>query len=166
MIQGLWSRASAARSYDDVGDLESASLERYGDGWELLGIPKREVGSVYLFGYTIEMVLKCAIYELAGVVPGQNAFSALRSREGLASARSLKIHELPMLAANLRARRLALALVVDPVFEREITDYADRASEEWNVFLRYRHSIGRESDTVRMADLAQWFVQNRRKMVK
>ena len=161
----MWERLYALKPYDDLGDLERASVERYGDGWELLGTPRRELGAVYAMGYAVEMTLKCAIYELAGVVPGQDAFRALAAREGVLAAKALRIHDLPTLAANLTSRRAALGLTVDPGFESALSRNVGRAAAEWSVFLRYRHAAGGEADALRMADVAQWFLANRRRMV-
>lgn len=142
-------------------DLLPAARERLWDARAALkaGSP---TGSVYLAGYSVEMVLKHSALRVDRVSLTASPLSAAvvsraRHEKELGSVEPESYHSLKFWALLLRAawrvRRNTVPAVVDTALGKSLKLY-----QGWTVDLRYRSGLINQSDAVEFVREASWFV--------
>lgn len=128
-----------------VQDLVPAALERFGDAQAAL-ISGSPTGSVYLAGYSVEMVLKHAAFRVDGLQPYdyvRDALAPARSRLKIWLGRPIEhdsYHSLKFWALLLRETHLHRRGAV-PSKVSSIVQAACLLHECWQVALRYRSAM-------------------------
>lgn len=155
---------------ESVQDLVIASEEKYWEGIELLADGRPGAG-IYLLGYTVEMILKCACFLTDGARPGDLVAPRLGpirywARQQLPLVPCESYHSLWFWILVLRRKRdLARRPFAEPV-ARSIMQRVRRVYGIWVVSMRYKpdQALQREAETV--YDDVTWIRERRAQLVR
>lgn len=148
---------------ESVQQYEEAALERLYDGLELALSDARgqSSGSIYLFGYVIEMVLKAAFFRVTShpFVPSRPV--QLTNIAAAVGQQNPPRHDLALLCRALLAGRRAEGLALDSGVGADLAARIARASGHWSVDLRYNGGLQPRPVVDQMYEDAAWFYANR-----
>lgn len=125
---------------ETIDQYEVAAGERLLDALALAITDGREAsrGSVYLFGYVIEMVLKAAFFRVHGAQPAHPVrLAAIGAAVGKKNLGAGDGHNLGLLRDALIAERSRAQLDLPAVVRGELDRRVDRARATWSVDMRY-----------------------------
>jgi hypothetical protein len=124
---------------ESVVQYELAAVERLLDGMSIALTEGRgsSQGSVYLFGYVIEMVLKAAFFRVIGWNAAHPVQMARIAATLGAPMKPADRHDLAVLSRALLAARIAAGLATAPAVSGEMSARAARAAGAWRVDARY-----------------------------
>jgi predicted pyridoxine 5'-phosphate oxidase superfamily flavin-nucleotide-binding protein len=163
---------------DTLAKLEAAARRRQAEARRLRQL--EPLGSLYLYGYTIEMRLKTAYYRLTNVPENWNLDAPLaaatqsprwaaqiqiKNLVGLAKPAEAGHHLFgwATLLISTRAGHVALGPFL-PSFERRLSNHAQAAGQQWREILRYRASRPYDEEIGPVIDAANWFQRNYRRL--
>lgn len=145
---------------ESVVQYEAAAGERLYDGMAIALTDGRETsrGSVYLFGYVIEMVLKAAYFRLVGWNPAQPVDLKIMARSlGKRSLGAGEAHDIDLLWRALHAERTTAGLA--PHVDGQAK--SQRSGANWDIDQRYDSSACPSGVVAQMYEDAAWFYANR-----
>lgn len=127
---------------ETVQDLVLASNEKYWEGIELLTAGRQGAG-IYLLGYSAEMTLKSACFQVDGATPGEFVgprLGPIRSwaKKHLPGIPHESYHSLWFWLQVLRRKRKLLGLPLPDLFGARITQRVHRMYGIWIVAMRYK----------------------------
>src|SRR5687767_6802050 len=149
----LWARLK--RDTETWPEMENAARQRFWDGLALAcGEAGNSAGAVYLWGYVVEMLLKCASLRVrTNVSPTQNIVPILEQER-------IKHHHLLNLLNDLRTVRYAASRGLDSVLEGALRNHVDVLEQNWDIGLRYRSSSATEAELREVYEAVEWMVSN------
>ncbi len=158
------------RGSDCIAEFEAAAVRRHREARDLLR-RSRDLGAVYLYGYTVELRLKAAYFSTSGVLtqsglpfgPGDPITRA--DRDGVAkSGATLGVslpygngHNVAFWAALLVARRAVSLRPYTQAFGQLVSDKAREVYSEWRETIRYRATQPSPRELRYVRDRAEWF---------
>lgn len=148
---------------ESIDQYELAAAERLYDGLAIALDPGRSEsrGSVYLFGYVIEMVLKAAFFRVVGSHAADPSDSALIAREiGRRRLQGAEFHNLALLHEALVSARRSRRPVLENSVAAELRRRIERCESRWDVDMRYDGSRTTDVVVAEMLDDASWFIQH------
>lgn len=163
---------------DSIAEFEAAAALRHAEARDLLR-RSRDLGAIYLFGYSIELRLKAAYFATAGVVSAAGVPFRPGDPIGLAdrknamdewSALGLQKkanngHDLEFWAALTVAKRAALNRPYQIGFGNGVVAKASEVYVDWRETLRYRATVPRVGQVKYVRNRADWFARNHRLLV-
>lgn len=152
---------------DGVAEFRAAAVVRFEDGVLLAaGSPDRWLAAVYLWGYSVEMVLKAAVFDLLGNAAAQPITgSDLKAVQQLARAAAGftwagNLHQLDLWATLLVRCRWQLTglAYADPARGRAVIARARRVYGWWREGLRYHVVMVEAAELAAAREQAEWFI--------
>jgi hypothetical protein len=171
-------RALLTRIGDDtLAKLEAAARRRHAEVKKLRS--HELLGSLYLYGYTIEMRLKTAYYRLTNVPdnwnldvplpattqsPRWNAQVQIKNLLGLHKPTEAGHHLVgwATLVISTRANHALGAFQAD--FERRLSDHVQAAGRQWREILRYRANRPYDEEIGPVVAAANWLQRSYRRL--
>ena len=168
---------NARKGTDTLKRLEAAVTRRHAEALSLA--PTEPLGAIYLFGYTIEIRLKCAYYRLEGIPLNHNLNAPLPgnidSPFKLASMEIKRLlgptapntvgHHLPGWGSLVIAARAGSPLgSFDVPFRKALLLHTKNVFLCWSEILRYRANKPYDKESEAVADAAQWLRKNYRRL--
>lgn len=153
---------------DTILGFRAAAVQRFSDGSRLADTGRR-TAAVYLWGYTVEMLLKAGYFSAFGYDPRRpiavadlGAAKQLAGSVGYAWPSGGNLHHLPAWSQLLiRARSMiAGAGYSNPSLPAQITTRAVRVYQVWRETLRYHQNIAYEFEVRTARECADWFLEN------
>lgn len=152
---------------DTIGSFRRAVWRRYADGLLAFesGDRDRRTAAVYLWGYSVEMTVKAAVFRAKGhsdTQPMAIAWKVVNQLTAQASGVGLTdLHAVNEWAALLVAGR-AVWPTTTPLSLAVATDVRRRADEVaalWHPVMRYHGNVAYRHELARMRDHATWFIE-------
>ncbi|GIK15399.1 MAG: hypothetical protein BroJett003_03630 [Planctomycetota bacterium] len=115
-------------------------------------LDQRNFAACYLFGYAVEMMLKCAYFRFAGVEPyadiGPHRAQARRQQARLRQTE----HDLRAWAEALVEERNNRGRALDPGLAGAFLHHVLTIADHWSEVLRYHPSIPADSEAAEMCN--------------
>ena len=152
---------------DCIGEFRAAAQQRFMDALALAAAGRR-TGSIYLCGYSAEMVLKSAYFTLAGFSDRQTVTNAdLKGAKDYATktlgmAWTGNFHDLAKWAELLVTRRAvspALAYAM-PGFGTQVVHESRSLQRIWKENLRYHKNVAYAYELNRARAATEWLLAN------
>ena len=150
---------------DCIAGFRAAAVQRHLDACRLAD-NERRTGAVYLWGYSIEMLLKAAFFTAFRY----RVWQPITTRD-LTAARELapavgvrwagNLHHLPSWCRLLIGTRTEFGLEYpNPFFAPTLTQHADRVYLLWRETLRYHDNVAYDHEVRAVRQSAEWFHQH------
>lgn len=155
---------------DSVAEFRAAARERYADG-NALADAGRRTGAIYSWGYSVEMLLKAAVFEILASSPGDeiqitDIKAAMKVAADLGYVWTGNAHNLVGWAELLVRVRSDLpgCAYPNPAFGAGVIARTTRVYALWRETLRYHKNVAavRELETVRAG--VAWLMTNRNRL--
>lgn len=152
---------------DCISEFREAARERFDDALAVAGDGRR-TGAVYLWGYTVEMLLKAAYFALLGF-PEARPITSRDLRDAIDRGRALGIawarqgdwHNVRAWAELIVAARASSpATAFAPRFALDVQRHGQRIEQLWRETLRYRKNRAYEFELKQVREAAEWFLIN------
>lgn len=151
---------------DTLGKLEKAARRRYAEASLLTD--KEPLGSIYLFGYSVEIRLKAAYYRTVGLVPRSTlarprviAEAGIRSLLGINGPVGHKLFGWAKLLEHARATT-SIAAPLSIGLATEMYAHVQNIELCWSEVLRYRANRPYNEEAKAVRNGAFWFKVNAR----
>jgi hypothetical protein len=162
---------------DYIATFERAASRNFKDA-ERLQSGSRKLGAIYLYGYSVEMLVKSAYFRMAfaaaqPVLPATTRIDNARRRsatnendpQGNRLATVASPHDISGWAALLTRKRALLAaanqaVAYSPILATEVRNRADRVYDHWKEYMRYRAVRVKAAELAIVRDDARWFLKN------
>ncbi len=154
---GLLDRINAS---DTLSEFDDAARDRY---WDALtcAVDGRYFAACYLWGYTIEMVLKTAYFRVIGVDDSEDLRPELQNARAMARARGVRnLHDLLFWSESLIATRRQRGVPMSPALAVALSARVSQAAEHWREVMRYRRAILASDESHEMLRVAEWVLSN------
>ena len=157
-----------------VREFELAALARHADA-NCLADTGRRTGAIYLYGYTVEMLLKAAYFRSIGFADdraiGWGDLSGAVGNGPASQARLLGLpgtrnfHDLSAWASLIVAYRSRYGPgYTDPGFAASLADNTAAVHARWTEVIRYHRNTAYAHELQRVRAAADWFVARRAEM--
>lgn len=149
---------------ESVNQYELAAEQRLFDAMAIALTDGREIsrGSIYLYGYVVEMVLKASYFRVAGADPAEPvSFVSIARSLGKGRLSATEQHSLPLLHMALLIVRAHGGRVLPPSLADELSRRVERAAKAWSVGLRYDGRDVPTAEPAQMYEDAAWFFAHR-----
>jgi hypothetical protein len=152
-------------THDSIQEFEKARHERLWDGVTLWveGHQESAAGAVYLLGYSVEMVLKCAYFRVLGLRVS-DLITSHELRSARAKAKLLGIttdaesyHSVQFWCDLLRTHRRAANDPLPPGVEQRLVAETAVVYDRWWVEMRYKANRATPPVLGRLLEAAEWF---------
>jgi hypothetical protein len=149
---------------DTIREFREAARQRFEDG-SALALGGRRTGAIYLWGYTAEMTLKAAYFDVIGF-PATQVITMADLHGARANAPHLgftwigNLHNLESWTKLLVATRgsmLGLAYP-DPRFGNEVIKRGQDLQQLWSEYLRYHKNVAYPYEVRQVRDGAAWLL--------
>ena len=163
---------------DYIATFERAASRNFKDA-ERLQSGNRQLGAIYLYGYSVEMLVKSAYFRMAFAAalpprsPATTKIDRVERRtaveetdaQGNRLVPNVGPHDIKGWASLLVQKRALLAAgnqAVDyvPALATEVQNRADRVYSHWKEYMRYRSVNVRPGELAAVRDDARWFRRN------
>jgi len=155
---------------DSIREYRAAARQRFDDALAMAtaGAPRR-TGAIYLWGYSIEMILKAAYFSLIGLPETRVIGWGTDLRPAIHRGRAMGIawppqgegHNVRAWAELLVRERALLPTTIFPApFGLEVQRQGQRVEQLWRETLRYRKNYAYLYEMRQMHEAAQWFLGN------
>jgi hypothetical protein len=154
---------------DSIREFRAAAIQRYYDAIAMAGRGRR-TGAIYLWGYTVEMVLKAAYFSLLSLPETQTLRWDTDLRPAIDRGRNVLHIVWPSSGAGHNIRAWAELLVLErasspatafaPPFALEVQGQGQRLERLWTETLRYRKNYAYLHEMRQVRDVAEWFLVN------
>jgi hypothetical protein len=158
-------RAQLESSPETIGDLMVAAEQRYREGQALMTAGRWGAG-IYLMGYSAEMYLKTACFQVTGSSLADQVRPLLRlaiaeGRATFPAVRNESCHSLLFWAhLLLRERRRAGLAPWSPMMRRQFLSHVGKLYSTWWVEMRYRPDRARPADGLNILSWTGWLRLN------
>jgi hypothetical protein len=152
--------------------LSDAAETRFWEGYEL-ALADHRTGSIYLMGYTVEMLLKVALYRCFGV-PNSHDLNCSLTSHPRSSPRELirthakwhgrNLHDISGLFDLLSDLRKSAGHVWDHALDTAMRKHVDTVSSHWREYLRYRWVEATETQLREFEESANWLFLHQAKL--
>lgn len=153
---------------DSIQEFRAAARQRFDDALTMAGQGRR-TGAIYLWGYTVEMILKAAYFSVIGVPENRILQWSTDIRPAVTRGRGLGIlwptqgegHNVRAWAELLvRVRASSPATSFSAPFAIEVQQRTLRIEQLWRETLRYRKNFAYLYEMRHVRESAEWFVVN------
>lgn len=152
---------------DSVAEFRAAALRRYADGLALAesGVRERRTGAVYLWGYSVEMVLKAAVFAAFGYdqrdpieLDDLKVWKQLAASVGMTWGGALHaVDQWGRLIVCLRGT-LPGVTPLPAAAARQVEDRSARVQLLWRETLRYHPNVAYPWELAEMREHCEWFL--------
>jgi hypothetical protein len=160
----LWERCAP----DSIQEFRMAAAIRFDDG-DRLWAAERSLAAIYMWGYSAEMTLKAAYFNLIALAVNEPITGSHRAAartlaintHGLAWPHEEAQHNIEFWGKLLVAHRLFVGKpYLDPGFATEILDRSKLVYRHWRVHLRYHKNSAYRHEVSRTRESARWLLDN------
>jgi hypothetical protein len=155
------------RQVECIREFRATARERFNDGLSLAAAGRR-TGAIYIWGYSVEMLIKAAYFSVIGYAdvasitwPADLTPAIQRGRNmGIAWPPKGAGHNIVAWAELLVSERVSLGLAYSQQFALDVQTHSNRVWQHWRETLRYHknNAYMHEMNQVRLA--AEWFLVN------
>ena len=151
---------------DSIAEFRAAAIERFRDG-KAAAARDRRTAAIYLWGYTIEMLIKAAYFQVNGFQAEQIvAMRDLRDAVRFGVSNQIiwpqqgQLHSIRAWAQTLVALRLKQpsTTYTDAAFGDEMLDRAQRLEPIWSETLRYHQNRAYPREVSQVQTATEWFL--------
>lgn len=155
-------------SYDSIQEFEQARHDRLWDGLTLWsdGHTNSPAGAVYLLGYSVEMMLKCAYFRVLGLgisdhIGNQELKTARAKAKMLGVVHDAEsFHSVLFWCDLLCAQRVAVNKPLAPPFVHRLARETGIVYDHWSVEMRYKASRTTPMMLESLIATVEWFDLN------
>ena len=153
---------------DSIREFRAAARQRFDDAMTLAGRGRR-TGAIYLWGYTVEMIIKAAYFALLGLAESDVITWNAHLLPAIQRGRALRIawpgpgagHNVRAWAELLiAARALSPRASYTASFALDVQRRGQRIGQLWRETLRYRRNHAHRYEMRYVHEAAEWFLVN------